>query len=150
METCDRCDKSIIGEKSVTARRKDGSTATLCPDCAAELKARRSPTPQPKAIPTPVRKPPPAAKKAGKKEDSEEYKWYVHIILGVVLIGFMVLVFMEFNELEQGVADSVRIWWPIAVTYKIFGLWGAVACPGLLALLSFVVGIKKLLAEENE
>lgn len=150
MENCDRCGNSFSSEKLLTARRKDGSNARICQDCAAELKAKNNPKPQAKTAVQPMMKPLPAKKAAKKQEDPDDFKWYVHIIFGVVFIGFMIIIFNALYDLEQGTTDSLEIWWPIALAYNILGLWGAVAIPALLALLSFVVGIKKFLAEENE
>jgi hypothetical protein len=150
MESCDRCNKSLVGEKSVTARRKDGSTATICLDCASELKGKRSPKPQPEAVSNPEDRSLPVATAAAKKEKKSTDKWYMNVIYGVVCIALMAFVFIQLNQLETGEVASVRIWWPVAAMYNLLGFWGAVACPGLLSFLFFGLGIKQLLAEDNE
>jgi len=45
------------------------------------------------------------------------------------------IVFLELKELEAGARESVRVWSPAAVLYRLFGLWGAVSVFAVMTLL---------------
>lgn len=144
MEICDRCHNSIVGDKSVKAHRKDGSSATLCLDCASELKKNRNQNPRTKDVPVP---PPTAIKE---KENQSGDKWYKTIGIAFLCIIFVVLLYFQLNRLESGEISSVRVWWPVVIMYNTLGFWGAVSCPGILALLFFGLGIKQLIDSDQQ
>lgn len=144
MTTCDRCNNFIAG-KIFRGRRGDGSPATLCADCVAEIKDESVQRKQTKEQ---------AVSHAsnmdmkGKKKKSGD-KWYHHIGWGTLCLVFAILVAYQLNKLELGEVSSVRIWWPVAILYRTLGFWGAISCPSIIALLLFGWGIKELIAEDS-
>jgi hypothetical protein len=144
MTTCDRCNNFIAG-KSFRGRRGDGSPATLCADCVAEIKdgsVQRKQTKEQAVSPASN------MDKKGKKKKSDD-KWYHHIGWGILFIVFAVLVAIQLSRLESGEVSSVRLWWPLVILYQTLGFWGAISCPSIIALLLFGWGIKELVAEES-
>lgn len=145
MRTCARCKETIPEDSGIKMRRKDGSPVVICANCAAEVRAKRNKDRSPRDTP----KNAPVSSVTDEKEKSGE-KWYQTIGVGILSIVFGVLVYMQLSRLEAGDINSVRIWWPVAVLYNIFGFWGAVSCPGVLALFFFGLGIKQLITTINE
>lgn len=145
METCDRCN-NFIARKPFRGRRKDGSPATLCADCVAEIKGGSG---QKKPISEKAVLPSSSTDKNKRQAQKSDGKWYKNIGYGVLCLGIAILVAYQLNSLETGTVSSVRLWWPIIFLYRTLGFWGAISCPSILALLFFGLGIKGLIAEET-
>ena len=143
MESCAKCQRPIIGDKKVTARRRDGSTITLCPDCVREIKAGKQQKQAQTALAAPDQTTPGPSKKS-------EDKWYKTIGSGILILAFTIFVAYQLNSLEAGTVESVRVWWPVAILYRMLGYWGAIACPGLIALLVLAIGAKQFIDQENQ
>lgn len=148
MDTCARCHGPFVDNRTFTVRLKNGSAAKICINCANELRARRS---QPQATPAvveksaPVPTPVPVTKKAKESDD----KWYKTMGLGILCILLAGYLYYELSQLEAGIVSSVRVWWPVAIMYNTLGFWGAISCPGILALLFLGVGAKQLIDEDK-
>ena len=149
MNTCARCHDPFIDNRSFTVRLKDGSAAKICVNCATELQAKRSqkqpaaPAALEKGAPVPP--PVPLATKAKSSGD----RWYKTIGIGIVCIIFAGLIYYQLMRLEVGEISSFRVWWPVALLYNTLGFWGAISCPGILAVLFLGLGVKQLIDEEN-
>ena len=151
MDICARCNQSILEQDKVTVRRRDGSSVTLCRTCVAELKAGRkqsSASPEP-AEATAVN--PTSTSKSVRPTSSQksEDKWYKTIGIGILGIVLTFIIANMLNDLETGAVSSVRVWWPVAVLYRMFGFWGGIACPGLVALFILGVGVKQLIDQDK-
>ena len=145
MISCARCKNPIVENKSVTLRRKDGSSAILCLNCAKEIKAKQNEKRHAQEVADSF---PPETNLDKKTESSSDSdKWYKNIGVGVLCLVMVVFLFVQLTRLESGDVSSVRVWWPVVILYNTFGLYGALACPGILALLFFGIGIKQLANE---
>ena len=145
METCDRC-KNFIDGKPFRGRRKDGSAATLCADCVAEIRGSAA---QKKAVSEKTGLPSTNSATDKRPVQKSGDKWYKNIGYGILCLGIAILVAYQLSALETGEVSSVRMWWPIIVLYRTLGFWGAISCPSILALLFFGLGIKGLITAEN-
>lgn len=148
METCARCHGPFVDNRSFTVHLKDGSAAQICVNCATELQAKRSqkqPSVPAGAKSAPVPEPVPVAKKA-KSSDDKWYKTMGYGILCILLAGFL---YYQLMQLETGTVASVRVWWPVALLYNTVGFWGAISCPGILAVLFLGLGVKQLIDEDK-
>lgn len=146
MESCAKCQHPIIDNEKVTARRRDGSVVTLCPDCAAEIQAgkRQRQAQTAKISPSNLDRVTPNS-----KEKSED-KWYKTIGSGILFLVFTILMAYQLNSLETGAAESVKVWLPVAILYRTLGYWGAIACPGLIAIAILGLGAKQFIDQENQ
>ena len=62
---------------------------------------------------------------------TRNFMWF--ICVGTVLLGgFMA---SQMMQVEFGPAQSVRVWWPVALLYDSFGFWPAILCVPVLGLL---------------
>jgi hypothetical protein len=62
---------------------------------------------------------------------TRNFMWIIGVAT-VLLGGFMAYQMMQ---VESGAAQSVRVWWPVALLYDSFGFWPAILCVPILGLL---------------
>ena len=148
MEACARCQGPFVDNGKFTVRLKNGSAAQICANCATELRAKRSQK-QPAAPVVENRAPVPEPVLVAKKTKSSNDKWYKTIGYGVLCILLTGFIYYQLMQLETGTVSSVRVWWPVALLYNTVGFWGAISCPGILAVLFLGLGVKQLIDEDK-
>lgn len=135
--------------EAVTARRKSGADALLCPTCAAIVRGKAAVDPPQ----TRISQPEEAAKRPARNTSTEKKdgsKWYHMLGYSALALLFAGLVFYQLYQLETGAVDSVRLWLPVGLLYRTVGFWGAIGCPCSLALIFFGTAVVQLMRSRQD
>ncbi|MCE9546822.1 MAG: hypothetical protein K8T25_15185 [Planctomycetia bacterium] len=68
--------------------------------------------------------------------------WWGKLCGGIFMLGLAVWLYNELSHLESD-GGSFRIWWGIALAYKLGGKWGAVGLIGGFGIIFVLWGIKQ-------
>jgi hypothetical protein len=64
--------------------------------------------------------------------------WHSFILLPTIFVGLTIVTVQDLNRLESGEAESVRVFAPLALSYKLLGYWPTVLLPVLVGVLCLV------------
>ena len=91
-------------------------------------------------------------------DDASEYdkiKFYKRMIY-MSIVAFPILSYFNFDDItnfENGKADYLNLWWPVAFAYEKFGYWaGVVFVPvlGIIVIVGFFIVIKNIKWKHNK